>query len=124
MEGIMGCLKYSAIDEFLDAVGFLGLEESRKIVKRNLDDDEAEELLSCMTEDGSFYAHSTSATYLLKILEKNPDIHIATETSDGDADDVNDSSTVIYNRYALVNRERYYLCNGDDNEELFCNEPF
>ena len=87
------------------------------------------------TEDGRFYAGGKNEEALFKFVNRSnaekfisgetKKYHIATDTTDGDElireNDEGETCNMVItisNCVRTVNREAYYLCDGDDNPDI------
>ena len=95
-------------DKFAERVGILSCEQISELG------------LNCDSE-GRFEISQLGE--LKRFCESNSQYHIATLTSDGDDCNIEGAVCItISNSIRRVNREMFYLCNGDDNPDIFLEE--
>ena len=101
-------MKFTDYFDFAERVGILPEEQVNKLG------------LECDSE-GRF--EISQLEELKDFCTKNQGYHIATLTSDGDDCDVEGAVCItISNSIRRVNREMFYLCDGDPSPEIFLEE--
>jgi len=101
-------MQYKDFNKFSEKVGLLSQIQTKELGLSS--DSEGRFEISQMEE-------------LMEFCKKNPKYHIATLTSDGDDCDIEGAICItISNSARRVNREMFYLANGDGNPEIFLEE--
>lgn len=101
-------MKFSDADQFFNVIKPL---ERQELLELGLQPE----------QDNKF--NLSSLDMLIEVCRKNSQFHIATETRDGDDHDVQgEFNYTVSNKIRTVNRERFFLCKGDKNPELFLQE--
>lgn len=113
-------------ESFLEQCGILTNKEFKKLPKKYQNLLKSHDESSSDEDDDivSFSASGSCLEILNQIIKDFPDLHIATQTHDEmEANGSIYFVCILENKVRFSNRDKYFLCKGNTNEDL-CNEEW